>query len=122
MGNHTTVKPNAQPPGATAPKVAPQAATPSVITGKLAGTAQSSGPGAIALRARQKHPLHVITKGQGIHGQSGVIETPKRFFNVKAHNRGSSRARMGAFEHHSAGLRPGQRNAEPDEGAQAGAG
>lgn len=86
------------------------------------GVTQPSGSGAVALRARQKQPLHVITKGHGALGQSGVVETPKRFFNVKAHNRGGSRARMGAFEHHSAGLRPGQRNAEAEEGSQTGAG
>lgn len=122
MGNYPATKTSGgQLAGASATKGAPQAATPAAIPGKPGGT-QSSGQGAAALRARQKQPLHVITKGPGTHGQSGLIETPKRFFNVKAHNRGGSRARMGAFEHHSAGLRPGQRNVEPEEGSHTGAG
>jgi len=122
MGNYPATRTSGQLVGAGGSKGATQAATPAAIPGKLGVVTQTSGPGAIALRARQKQPLHVITKAPGTHGQSGVIETPKRFFNVKAHNRGGSRARMGAFEHHSAGLRPGQRNAEPEEAPQTGAG
>lgn len=75
-----------------------QASTPGSIPSKIGGASQPSAPGAIALRARQKQPLHVITKGPGAQGQSGVIETPKRFFTVKAHNKGGSRAKIGAFE------------------------
>ena len=51
---------------------------------------------------------------QGTPGQA--VETPKRFFNVKGHIKtGGSRARMTVVDHHSAGLRPGQRNTDAED-------
>ena len=68
MGSHPVTRTSGQLAGASGSKGATQATTPAAIPGKLGAVTQTSGPGAIALRARQKQPLHVITKAPGTHG------------------------------------------------------
>lgn len=57
------------------------------------------------------------TRAGAVQGTPGAaVETPKRFFNVKGHIKtGGSRARMTVVDHHSAGLRPGQRNTDAED-------
>lgn len=54
MGNYSGARASGQLVGASGSKGATQATTPAAIPGKLAVVAQTSGPGTIALRARQK--------------------------------------------------------------------
>ena len=67
--------------------------------------AASGGPGQSRFRA--KAPLHVLTLAKNNPGiAGGVIETPKRHFNVKGGPHKNKAVRMTVMEHHSAGLRP----------------
>lgn len=68
--------------------------------------AASGGPGQSRFRA--KAPLHVLTLAKNNPGNNpgGVIETPKRHFNVKGGPHKNKAVRMTVMEHHSAGLRP----------------